>query len=55
MENLETTTTQQLDNVQDAIDYFNFRVEDLKNDDIHYLNVMLNYIEDLEKQLNHSK
>ena len=38
--------------LKDAMEYWSFRLEELKSDDIHYINAMWDYIDLLEKELN---
>jgi len=38
--------------LKDAMEYWSFRLEELKSDDIHYINAMWDYIHLLEKELN---
>ena len=41
-----------IDRVNQAFDYFNsFRLEELKEDDVFYIDAMMNYIERLESEL----
>ena len=41
-----------IDKVDDAFNYFNdFRLEELKEDDVYYINALMNYIERLEVQV----
>tara|TARA_R100001086_G_scaffold203866_1_gene119824 strand:- start:103 stop:270 length:168 start_codon:yes stop_codon:yes gene_type:complete len=41
-----------IDQVDDAFSYFNeFRLEELKSDDVYYINALMKYIEVLETKL----
>tara|TARA_R100001224_G_scaffold102227_1_gene74225 strand:- start:525 stop:674 length:150 start_codon:yes stop_codon:yes gene_type:complete len=41
-----------IDQVDDAFNYFNgFRLEELKSDDVYYINALIKYIEVLESKL----
>ena len=44
-----------IDQVDDAFNYFNeFRLEELKSDDVYYINALMKYIEILESKLKKS-
>ena len=41
-----------IDKIDEAIEYFEgFRLEELKEDDVYYINALINYIERLEAQV----
>lgn len=41
-----------IDRVDQAFDYFkSFRLEELKEDDVYYIDALMNYIERLEAQV----
>tara|TARA_Y100001972_G_scaffold94545_1_gene116089 strand:- start:1383 stop:1598 length:216 start_codon:yes stop_codon:yes gene_type:complete len=41
-----------IDQVDDGFNYFNgFRLEELKSDDVYYIEAFMKYIEDLESKL----
>ena len=41
-----------IDRVNQAFDYFNsFRLEELKEDDVYYIDALMNYIERLEAEV----
>jgi len=41
-----------IDKIDEAIEYFEgFRFEELKEDDVYYINALINYIERLEAQV----
>jgi len=45
-----------IDRVNQAFDYFNsFRLEELKEDDIYYIDSMMEYIEKLEAEITNLK
>ena len=45
-----------IDRVDQAFDYFkSFRLEELKEDDVYYINTLMNYIERLEAQISSLK
>lgn len=50
IENLEYSNE-----IQDAVNYFNLRLEDLKEDDVHYLNCLVEHINNFKKQLKTSE
>ena len=38
--------------LKDAMEYWSFRLEELKSDDVYYINAMWDYIKLLEKEIN---
>jgi hypothetical protein len=45
-----------IDRVNQAFDYFNsFRLEELKEDDVYYIDALMNYIEILETEVTNLK
>ncbi|QDP54071.1 MAG: hypothetical protein GOVbin1629_7 [Prokaryotic dsDNA virus sp.] len=45
-----------IDQVDDGFNYFNgYRLEELKSDDVYYIEAFMKYIEDLESKLQVSK
>jgi len=41
-----------IDKIDEAIEYFeSFRLEELKEDDVYYIEALINYIHRLEKQV----
>ena len=45
-----------IDRVDQAFDYFkSFRLEELKEDDVYYIDALMNYIERLEAQVSKIK
>ena len=41
-----------INQVDDAFNYFSFRLEELKKDDVYYIRALMHYIDILESQLN---
>jgi len=44
-----------IDQVDDGFNYFNYRLEELRTDDVYYIKAFMKYIEVLESKLKSNK